>query len=216
MHNSIAGRNNPACFSLFFFKSHFATPSPMKSAISCIILFLSIFSSEVYAQSIHVTDDQSNSLKGVQLLKPGGGFLISDNQGRINTSTIKNGQIIILKSLGYFTDTLTYSTDLKLHVLKKKDYDLDEVVITGQYRPVKKSQSVYAIKTISAKEIEDRAAINLRDVLQNELNFRVSRDNILGSGLSMQGLSGQNVKIMIDGVPVIGGKLWYQCPCGNH
>src|SRR5690606_33935457 len=38
----------------------------------------------------------------------------------------------------------------------------------------------------------------------NEFNFNVSQDNILGSGLSMQGISGQNVKIMIDGVPVIG------------
>lgn len=48
------------------------------------------------------------------------------------------------------------------------------------------------------------AAQNLRDVLSNELNIRLSQDNVLGSSMSMLGISGQNVKILIDGVPVIG------------
>ena len=42
------------------------------------------------------------------------------------------------------------------------------------------------------------------DVLEQEINIRLSQDNILGSSLSIQGLDGQNIKIMIDGVPVIG------------
>ena len=40
--------------------------------------------------------------------------------------------------------------------------------------------------------------------LRNELNIRLSQDNILGTSMSMQGLGGQNVKLLIDGVPVIG------------
>ncbi len=41
-------------------------------------------------------------------------------------------------------------------------------------------------------------------MLTNELNVRLSQDNVLGSSLSIQGISGQNIKILVDGVPVIG------------
>lgn len=36
------------------------------------------------------------------------------------------------------------------------------------------------------------------------MNVRLSQDGALGTGMSLQGLSGENVKILIDGVPVIG------------
>ncbi len=45
---------------------------------------------------------------------------------------------------------------------------------------------------------------NVADVLKYQANIRIQQDGILGSGMSMQGISGENVKILIDGVPVIG------------
>ncbi len=81
---------------------------------------------------------------------------------------------------------------------------LDEVVITAQHNPKAIEESVHYVKLISDKRIANQAAINLRDVLKMETAMRVSQDNFLGSSISMQGLSGQNVKILIDGVPVIG------------
>ncbi|MEL6132646.1 MAG: TonB-dependent receptor plug domain-containing protein, partial [Bacteroidota bacterium] len=85
-----------------------------------------------------------------------------------------------------------------------QDYAVDSVVITGQYTPQSLDQAIHPIRTISAEKIERMAAVNLGDVLENELNIRLSQDNILGQSLSIQGLSGENVKILIDGVPVIG------------
>src|SRR5690606_8167852 len=38
----------------------------------------------------------------------------------------------------------------------------------------------------------------------NENNLRISQDGVLGSSLSIMGVSGENIKIMIDGVPIIG------------
>jgi len=40
--------------------------------------------------------------------------------------------------------------------------------------------------------------------MNTQLNIRIGQDNILGSSMSINGLSGQNVKVMVDGVPVIG------------
>lgn len=77
-------------------------------------------------------------------------------------------------------------------------------VITGEIMPTDASKSVQNVRIITAKNIERQGAVNLKDVLSKELNVRVSNDNILGSSMSLQGISGQNVKILLDGVPLIG------------
>lgn len=82
--------------------------------------------------------------------------------------------------------------------------NLDDVVVTAQYTPTDSRNALYKIRTIKREVIEQRGAINLEQLLNQELNIRISQDLILGSSLSLQGVSGQNVKIMIDGVPVIG------------
>ncbi len=82
--------------------------------------------------------------------------------------------------------------------------ELADVVVTAQYAPTDSRNALYKIRTIKRDVIEQRGAINLEQLLNQELNIRISQDLILGSSLSLQGISGQNVKIMIDGVPVIG------------
>lgn len=82
---------------------------------------------------------------------------------------------------------------------------LEEVVITGQFEPQSAHKSVYQVKTIPLERLAARGAVRLQDVLNTELNIRFSQDLALGgSNLSMQGLAGQNVKVLIDGVPMIG------------
>ncbi|MBK8339263.1 MAG: TonB-dependent receptor [Flavobacteriales bacterium] len=60
------------------------------------------------------------------------------------------------------------------------------------------------MRVIDERRLKALAANDLSDALRNELNIRLSQDNILGSSVSMQGLSGANVKVLVDGVPVIG------------
>ncbi len=83
-------------------------------------------------------------------------------------------------------------------------YILEDIIVTGQYEASSTDKAVHKIKVIDRKKIEAMNAQNLKDVLSNELNIRLSQDQILGSSMSMQGMSGENVKILIDGVPVIG------------
>ena len=79
-----------------------------------------------------------------------------------------------------------------------------EVVVTAQYGQQTADKSVHRIKVIDRAKIESMGAVTLKDVLTNELGVRLAQDNILGSDLSLQGISGENVKILIDGVPVVG------------
>ena len=83
--------------------------------------------------------------------------------------------------------------------------NLDELVVTGLYKPQTLKNAVFQVRVISADQIQKQAATQVQDVLNKQLNIRFSQDvSTGGSDLSMMGLSGQNVKILIDGVPVIG------------
>jgi outer membrane receptor for ferrienterochelin and colicins len=81
---------------------------------------------------------------------------------------------------------------------------LSELVVTGQYGESSLTKSIYKVKLIDAKRIQAQGAVNLKDVLSNELNIRINQDPLLGSSISLQGVSGQSIKILLDGVPVIG------------
>ena len=84
--------------------------------------------------------------------------------------------------------------------------EIGEVVVsTGQYRPQSVKNSVYQVRVISAEQIGKQSPSKLQDVLNSQLNIRFSQDLATGgSDISMMGLSGQNVKILLDGVPMIG------------
>jgi outer membrane receptor for ferrienterochelin and colicins len=81
---------------------------------------------------------------------------------------------------------------------------LNEVVVTGEMKPILADRSLYQIKSISAREIRGRGATNLSELLSTELSFRISQDAALGSSLRLNGLSGEHIKILVDGVPMVG------------
>ncbi len=113
--------------------------------------------------------------------------------------------IVQLTYIGFQSLRDTVFKGIDKHIfLSPTAYEMDDVVITAQYSPTSIENSVHQIKVINREKIENMAAVNLQDVLSNELNVRLSQDNILGAGMSLQGISGQNVKILIDGVPMIG------------
>ncbi|GAB3252676.1 TonB-dependent receptor [Larkinella harenae] len=88
--------------------------------------------------------------------------------------------------------------------LQESSQQLNDVVVTGQYEPQSMRQSVYQIRTIDRERIQLRGATNLIGVLNNELGIRFSNDLVLGtSDIQLMGMSGRNVKILLDGVPMV-------------
>ena len=82
--------------------------------------------------------------------------------------------------------------------------NLNEVVVTGQLSETTVEDAVHKIRVIGSKELNSGLFTDLASALSKRLNIRLSEDNILGSSISIQGISGQNVKILIDDVPIIG------------
>jgi len=85
-----------------------------------------------------------------------------------------------------------------------RQYELPDVVVTGEFEPTTPEKAVHEIKVIDAEQIQTMGFQQLDEVLEQQLNLRVSQDPSLGAGLTMQGIDGNNIQIMIDGVPVIG------------
>lgn len=85
-----------------------------------------------------------------------------------------------------------------------KTEQLDEVVVTAQFTPTSEKNAIYKVKIINAKTIIAKAATNLTDLLRQELNMDFSFNPVFGAGIELNGVSKENVKILIDGVPLIG------------
>ncbi|MFD1551759.1 hypothetical protein DNU06_02330 [Putridiphycobacter roseus] len=135
-------------------------------------------------------------------------FTLTDLNGeaKINYKPNSKNQLFIqLNALGYITvyDTLIATKNYTFQLTPDNKL-LGEICVTGEYMPTLASQSVHKITVIHKEDILKSGASTLNDILTYQTNIRIEQDNILGAGISMGGMSGENVKILQDGVPVIG------------
>lgn len=173
-------------------------------------LLLLLFHSAA-AQQIRITDEAKQPVtQAVVVIKPLSGgketILLTDNRGMAVMPAFSGAHLIMVSHLAYeiYRDTLSGMSNNLIISIKPKNIRLDEVVVTAEYRPRTAGESVHPVKVINRKAIQTMAATDLAQVLDRELSMRVSQNMILGQGLSMNGMSGQNIKILMDGVPVTG------------
>lgn len=82
--------------------------------------------------------------------------------------------------------------------------EMDELVVTGQIEPQSIKKSVFNVQVITAEDIKRQAANNMADVLNQYLNITVQPSSGEGrSTVSMFGLDGQYLKILVDNVPLV-------------
>jgi len=186
---------------------------PLKVVYTIILIFtLSFAVNTVKAQSIlYVADAKS---------------LAPINYATVQISQIENPEkkeFTYTNSNGEFQTNLTGEVNIKISHIGYQNFDkniiisktktiwiysleseINEVIVTGNAKEINIKETIHQTRIIDKAEIENRAAFNLRDVLMNELNIQIEQDPILGTNLSMQGMGGNDIKIMIDGVPVIG------------
>lgn len=131
---------------------------------------------------------------------------VTDLSGGISFTPLHAAQFLQVRMTGFTicSDTLNADCASVDVMLVPKSDSLGEVVITGQYGAIDPATTVQPVRVINRERIDAQGAQTLNDVLSTELNIRRSQDQVLGSSMSVQGLSGENVKILIDGVPVIG------------
>lgn len=131
-------------------------------------------------------------------------YCLTTIDGTVDNDVREKSKIAV-SYVGYKTliDTISPGQSKTLE-LRPTVLNMDEVVVTAQYTPERADKSIYKVEVINARQIEQKAATNMAELLQDQSNMRVSQDGVLGTSLRIQGLSGENVKFLQDGVPLIG------------
>ncbi len=168
-----------------------------------------------YAQkiSLRLVDESGETLPGIAIKlaksgeQKGNEITLSDVNGlaQLNVPAFPAqleifapGQSILVKNFGNAPEGTVQIE------LGRKYTGLDEVVVTGVGKPTKLDEAVSVYRIITAADVRAQGAVNLQDALRNQLGMNIGQDAMLGGTIQMQGMSGDNVKIMIDGLPVNG------------
>lgn len=133
----------------------------------------------------------------------GEGVVASDGQGQV--WAWPEGKVMEIRAIGFEPLVLEPDTVQGSEVwLQPATYAIASAVVTGQFSGRTVRDAAQSIQVIPRQDIDRIGAVSLRDILLTQSTVNVSQDAQLGSGLSMLGLSGQHVQVLIDGLPVIG------------
>ncbi|MCH7398146.1 TonB-dependent receptor [Belliella sp. DSM 107340] len=173
-----------------------------------ILLFLLVVNFSVLADRKGVVEDiDGKSIPFASITWSQERGVVADEKGHFSIPDTLKNQKIRVSAIGYETSIMDIndSTSIIKVQLSPNTTELTEVVVTGYIDPQSAKQSVYQVRTISKDIIKNRAVGNIQEVLNTELGIRFSQDNAVGSSnLEMMGMAGQNIKVLIDGVPMVG------------
>ena len=128
----------------------------------------------------------------------------TDKHGEIEFDLDRTAKICV-SFVGYQTLTDTISPgETRTFRLQTDFINMEAVVVTGQYEPKPVDESIYKIDVLDARTLQERGVNNLAEALSNETSIRLSVDPSTGTSIEMQGMGGENIKYLIDGVPLVG------------
>lgn len=185
----------------------------MKTTLTIVLALLSLFcraQGDPFSVSGTVvdSDDQPIPFATVFILNTPIGTSTDEN-GYFRLRRIPKGNHrLVVSSVGFIgaqTEISLFGTPvrgLKLQ-LKEEKVDLDEITVSGERKATQINRSGFAVTSVDMKLIETRS-LELTDVLEQTPGLKVRRDGGLGSAttFNLNGMSGNAVRIFIDGVPM--------------
>jgi outer membrane receptor for ferrienterochelin and colicins len=177
--------------------------------IICCLLGNLYFSN---AQNVKLTNTERKPLEGAivqfsSLSQPDKSALVISNfKGEAWVLGLPFPLLRRINLMGFLerVDTIPSATGIAVVVLTSAPSQLGEVTVTGNHLPGYQKNAVVPVQVIRREDIERRGAVTVQDLLTQELNMRISFDPALGSSLTLQGTGGEHIKVLVDGVPVIG------------
>ncbi len=165
--------------------------------VSQVICSIQDIQSNELLQDVHVYIKQEKETK----------VFVTNSSGKITSEIKLNiGDKVKITHIGYETLNVTINaiqSEYRYKLIPLLN-ELDNIVLTGEILPTSKKESLYDVITITDKEIEKLGAVDATQVLQWENGVQIARDPVLGSSVSINGLSGEHVKIIVDGVEMNG------------
>ncbi|MCK0147877.1 TonB-dependent receptor [Arenibacter sp. F26102] len=136
--------------------------------------------------------------------------VLSDNNGAYFISKVPPGmQKIVVSFIGYGTlsktiDVYESATKIKIDfTLQETVENLDEVTVSGKTKETEIETKGFAVNAIKTEEASLRN-IQTNELLNTTVGVKIRQNGGLGSEVSysLNGLSGNSVRIFIDGIPI--------------
>ncbi|MBB3698220.1 TonB-dependent receptor [Flammeovirga yaeyamensis] len=176
-----------------------------------VFVLLIMISSTSYAQEIkgRIQDKEGNpiSFATVKVLEKNIGAITNENgQFSIDGLPLPATYTFEVASLGYLTTTSkkkVTSNSLLKFVLKEDVNQLQEVQVTGESQAQQHQNAGYEISTINTDQLLNQST-DINQILKTTSGINIRETGGLGSGfsLSLNGLTGNQVRYYIDGVPM--------------
>ncbi|RDV14251.1 TonB-dependent receptor [Pontibacter diazotrophicus] len=137
--------------------------------------------------------------KGVAADENGGFVLNNIPSGTYKVNFFCQGYTTVERQLTIKPDSLTYITVQ----LREKAILIKDVVITAKSEVAEVKELPFAVASIDAKSFHNSSS-DVNTILDQTAGIRIREEGGLGSGfdLNLNGLSGNQVKFFIDGVPM--------------
>ncbi|MEP2059898.1 MAG: TonB-dependent receptor [Maribacter litoralis] len=180
------------------------------------VIFLSLF---LCAQSQEISSSVSGTVKDnsgkplpfasvfIEGLKLG---VLTDDNGQFTIEKIPLGKYnVIVSFIGYTTQSkaieiIENSSNIKVnYILKENVENLDEVNVNGKSKETQIETKGFAVSAIKTEEASLRN-IQTNELLNTTVGVKIRQNGGLGSEVtySLNGLSGNSVRIFIDGIPI--------------
>jgi outer membrane receptor for ferrienterochelin and colicins len=174
---------------------------------SLTILFL-LLSHGLFSREIIIMDAESEEVISgalVRIFDSENKFISkfkSDSEGKVDINISSNQKLRVF-AVGFKEEFSSINSRGQVK-LQKLNFLSDELIVTSSFIPSSRDNSVYNYSVISQKNLEKNSSHNMRDIISKSSAFSVSNRSSMGSSLTLNGLSGNHVMILLDGVPIQG------------
>ena len=159
----------------------------MKSFVIVLLFFFSggfLYLSK--AQSIRVVDKNNHPVPDAAVMineiANGKSLLrFTDNLGSVSLSSLSYPLVITIHHLSFIdvNDTLQNATSKPIIQLNSNSVNLQAVSVTSLYAPAIVDNAVYKVDVITREQIDNQASNNLEQLLTQQINMRIDRDQSL-------------------------------------
>ncbi|WP_299326304.1 TonB-dependent receptor [uncultured Maribacter sp.] len=181
-------------------------------AASVFFIFLSVQGQQISGTvSGTVQDTYGNPLPFASVLVEGLKLgVLTDDNGLYSLNNVPKGKYkLVVSFVGYGTRSIPFEiqdNSRKVNLdftLQESTEDLDEVTINGKSKETKLETTGFAVSAIKTEEASLRN-IQTNELLNTTVGVKIRQNGGLGSEVtySLNGLSGNSVRIFIDGIPI--------------
>ncbi len=157
-----------------------------------LLLFITLFTLTLSAQKATgvILDENNEPAIGANVIEKGTyNGTVTDFDGNYSLDLTTENPILVIKSLGYRTQEIAYSSTAAKIALKVDAIGVDDVVVTASKRKERLLDAPASVTTIKAEKIENTAAIVVADNLKGVPGVDIIPTGLVSQNVAVRGFN---------------------------